>query len=462
MAIAAGVVSVAALGSGLFTARHALREWLLVRELQSGQPTEATIQALVEMRSLRALPMLLEVAAAGEDGGEGRNANWRPLAAVAKPALEELVRKLEHKALPPLFLGLESSNAAIRKQTIDLLLLTGCRTDEMAHRLVKALQDPDESVGETAAAWLTAFGVEAVLPLTGAIANQDFELNGAVLSALGYLSTGARSMTPALLARLHGEPPESRAGAASALKIVGGSSMTVVRGLVEALADENAELVDASWVALYSGVGGKHAVPTLQRALMSANAKVQGIAANVLGHLGNAARPAIRDLLAQLRHGDPIVREYTARALGQIGDDGAEARAALIRLLRDPGDRVRLGALGALYSLGGVSAIPEAELQAMLADASPDVRDSAAGLYNEKCGPDRSLLPWCLEALSQPSVPNLAFKILRKPLPCRQGGGRLPDGACPEGNLVRRSHALPRSDGTGGCRGDAGPAGSSG
>jgi HEAT repeat protein len=72
-------------------------------------------------------------------------------------------------------------------------------------------------------------------------------------------------------------------------------------------------------------------------------------AAEILGQMKEAARPAIPALARTLRtDGDPEVRRYAANALGRIGRGDGFAIAALTEALKDGNFQVRISAAGNL------------------------------------------------------------------------------------------------------------------
>ena len=101
-------------------------------------------------------------------------------------------------------------------------------------------------------------------------------------------------------------------------------------------------------------------------------------AAETLGDIGLAARPAIPALTGRLRDESPQVRAQAAEALGTIAQTDAAAAPALAETLGDESDLVRRNAAFALVRLGphAEAAIPA--LGDVLYDEDRYVRGDAA------------------------------------------------------------------------------------
>lgn len=110
-AIAGALSALVALGLGI-ALRETLREWWLLRRLESTEPSEAIIRELGAMGSVRAVPRLLEVAGA---------TSWSELSSVAEAALEGLIAKAGPRALPALLKGLDHPQPTVRALALKVL-----------------------------------------------------------------------------------------------------------------------------------------------------------------------------------------------------------------------------------------------------------------------------------------------------------------------------------------------------
>lgn len=165
-----------------------------------------------------------------------------------------------------------------------------------------------------------------------------------------------------------------------------------------ALAGENPVEKDSAVRALDGG--GADAVPVLRFLLRqtAADAEVRWTAAELLGKLGSAARPATSDLIAALDDGDPHVRAVSATSLSTIEAPAGEAVGPLVKLL-DRGATVP--ALRALSVFGPDAAPALPKLRELLNDASLDseIRWNAARTIGK------------MHAAAAPAIPDLIANL---------------------------------------------------
>jgi len=145
-----------------------------------------------------------------------------------------------------------------------------------------------------------------------------------VVRTLGLIGPAARKARPHLArmlpdeARGHGAS-QMRFAAAIALLRIGQEHYAAIPVLVKALSDPYLR-ADAH-EALQ-----KHAVPILVRELKDKNTQVRAGAANTLGGMGSAARPALPDLEKALNDPDATVRYLAREAIQAIGRAAAASQ----------------------------------------------------------------------------------------------------------------------------------------
>jgi HEAT repeat protein/S1-C subfamily serine protease len=167
--------------------------------------------------------------------------------------------------------------------------------------------------------------------------------------------------------------------AAERLGRLGPSARRAVVKLLERVRDVNKEAADvrAEAAAALTKIGppDKKDVPALIDALRDdAAPEARRYAAAALGKMGDAARPAVDDLVRACGDTDAEVRAGAATALGVLGDEFRDKTyARLLDLLKDGEKPVRKAAWDALAKLGKP---PDAEpLKALLATAKyPEAR----------------------------------------------------------------------------------------
>jgi HEAT repeat protein len=153
-------------------------------------------------------------------------------------------------------------------------------------------------------------------------------------------------------------------------------------------------------------VAGDDKEPVYQGKLLSAwieqltdrSATARQEAAEALGKIGPAAKPAVGPLIAALADSDDAVRDAAAEALAAFGKD---AVAPLVAALKHTDANVRRGAAAALSNMGPAARDAVEPLVTLLKnDADADVREAAIRALGA-IGPDaKTAAPALRDALT--------------------------------------------------------------
>ena len=146
---------------------------------------------------------------------------------------------------------------------------------------------------------------------------------------------------------------------------------------VEQLADRNATARQEAAEALGQiGPAAKPAVGALIAALGDADDAVRDAAAEALAVFG---KDAVGPLTAALKHTDASVRRGAAAALGHMGPDARDAVPALIAMVKNDADSdVREAVVPALGSIGPDAKAAAPALRDALTDKEQHIREAAA------------------------------------------------------------------------------------
>ncbi len=226
--------------------------------------------------------------------------------------------------------------------------------------------------------------------------------------ALALLVTAGCSDTRPQMKNLTHEDPIVRRTAADALRQMGPDAGEAVPHLIEALADRDVTVQEASRRALASI--GAAAVPGLIEALQDPEPETSNAAlianfavAKILGSIGT---PAVAGLIELLRDKDSRARSWSVIALRRIGPDAANAVPHLIGILanNDESETLRMDVAGALGDMGPDARAAVPSLIQALEDAA-SIRGPGAD----------ALRHYTAQALGQigPDA-NLAIPALRK------------------------------------------------
>lgn len=201
--------------------------------------------------------------------------------------------------LPDLVRALRSSNALDRLRAAKDLGRLGWLAREALPALVRALDDDDAKVRETAAHAIGGMGPEALPTLVLMLGHEDKYVRRNAVWALGKLGPLARPALADLCQSLKDQDPRTASGAAQALGNM--------------------------------GADGADGVPALAEAMRGTNIVLCRLASKALSQIG---LPALATLIAHLQHADPFVRGESALAIGWMGSAARSAVPFLAKVMR--------------------------------------------------------------------------------------------------------------------------------
>lgn len=198
--------------------------------------------------------------------------------------------------------------------------------------LIQQLGSSDRDTRREASLSLTTAGAgakEAIPALLTAVEDPDKQVWANALTALANLGPAAADAAPALLEKLDGRKhPAMRQ---RDLRQLGFRIAFVLTRI------------------------GPAAMPHLLGALKSDDSVMRTVAAHALGDLGPAAKDAVPDLIANLDHREPFVREEVVAALSAIGEPAAKP---LTDALQNQNPKIREGAVTVLAAVPSKTATP--------------------------------------------------------------------------------------------------------
>jgi HEAT repeat protein len=260
-------------------------------------------------------------------------------------------------------------------------------TESTIPGLVKALQDRDFEVRESAASSLGKIGGDLVITSLLEALNHECEyVRKDIIEILGNL--GAVDAVPALIYALENDSSDCRDVAAEAAKALGKlGAINAVPALTHALDDEIYYYVYINAIEALGKIGGEAAIAALTKALASDREYLQIEAAKALAKLGDTGAMSI--LINALKTSNN--QNYLIEILGEVNSDAAisaiiEAsdpnlsssaartlgRTENIRALKDRSDWVRDSVIEMLGELDDPMFIHE--LINMLSDENYSVR----------------------------------------------------------------------------------------
>jgi HEAT repeat protein len=292
-----------------------------------------------------------------------------------------------------------------------------------------------------------------VSTLMAAVADQNAEVRGAVISVLGAIGPMAKPAVPQITAALKDPNKFVRTMAAVALWWIDRQTNVTVPILIEGLEDKGMDLEDrkgCAWVlgemgpkakaavpeliAALRGIGktsrttstvalasyasealgrmGEPAVPALTKALRDEDAEIRKNAAWALFRMGPKAKGAVPALIAKSKDAQVDVRRFAIGALAKIGPAAREAVPALIERLKDEHGGVRRNAGWALGHIGAPAKDAVPTLIVTLNDKDKAARDSAVWALGRIGPPAKAAVPALIEALKIERHSELAAEAL--------------------------------------------------
>ena len=302
---------------------------------------------------------------------------------------------------------------AAEPASVDTLIrnLTSEKSDERAHAaaalgelgplaapsvtaLVKALGDKNLAVQHEALMALGHIGPaarSAVPELVALLKSPEAaRLHTGAIDALGAIGRDSMAAVPVLFNLVRGKDPELATSAGLALTRIlphGSDQLTtVIPVLVKSLGSESPEIRNDAVMAL--GTCGNAAVPALSELVKGHAAKpdLAWQAAAALSMMGPAAKSTVPQLIDALKSRDERVASQAAATLGAIGPEAKEAVAQLRPLVASDSVQIRMHAADALGDIGPAAHAAVPDLAKALKDANEEVRRVAADAIG-KIGP---------------------------------------------------------------------------
>ncbi|KAF9343547.1 hypothetical protein BGX26_005570, partial [Mortierella sp. AD094] len=247
--------------------------------------------------------------------------------------------------------------------------------------LVKALQDEDRDVRDSAAKALRAqstLSESAIQALIGTLQHEDRSVRYDAANILGAQSTLSESTIQALIDALRDENLNVRDLAAKALRAQSTLSKSAIQSLIGALQDEDLTVRDSAAKALGAQLSlSESAIQALVGALQDEYSCVRNSAANALGTQSTLPESAIQAIIGAFEDENKDVRYLAANILGAQSTLSESTIQALIGASLSERIGVRLSATKILESKLKLSESAIQALIAALQDKDRNVRHLA-------------------------------------------------------------------------------------
>jgi HEAT repeat protein len=347
-----------------------------------------------------------------------------PMAAPQRPGPTPVPARDAREDAPTL--GPEQAFAGLKFPPSKSTAATSQRKAPRSGSVSKALQIP---AGLSKRRWLLGAGVGAVIciiaiavwmgtrsgrptqsgDIAEALKDRDAQVRARAVQALINLGPNARPLLLPLLGVLNDEDPAVRRLAAEALSKRGAPDGDDLPVLSLALQNPSSQVRLFAVGALSQlGSTARSEMPVLRELAEDDDPGVSKAAKDALNVLGKAEEESLR---RRLETGSLTEREEAAQGLGQLGKAARPAVPVLIEALADKNAAVRTAAKGALVRIGPevVPVLGEA-----LQDGKPEVRRGAAQALAELGADSRDTLPLLIAAADEPALRKDAVAALAK------------------------------------------------
>lgn len=313
----------------------------------------------------RPLRTWLRLLRAGDDQDRERAA--QALGAMSLPA-----DTVTTAIVPALTEGMEQTSYMVRRNAAESLGKIGTSARSAAPTLLRGLADPFDDVR-----WRSA-------------------------QALGEIGGEAKTVAPALL-EVARKDRDNRARVAAVVSIgkFGLDAAPFVPDLVEMISRPSAGdrgVAEAARKALQKI--GAAAVPSLTKACKGGDARARAAAAQTLAGMGDAARPTLPALEANLTDKAVPVRVQAAVAVWKLTQESGRTAPVLAAALKDSDLDTAAVAMLALADMGPRAAVAVVALQERLGDKESGLRRIAAQTLG-KIGPAAAAAQQTVERLAQ-------------------------------------------------------------
>jgi HEAT repeat protein len=300
------------------------------------------------------------------------------------------------QALPALSGSLGDSNPAIRKNVVAALGNLGPENKEaVLPLLLAALRDEDKSVARTVQETLIGLGGPAPseIPVyVKALKDSHADVRSFASAALATLGIACRDVKPDLVAALKDKDPRVRANAVVALGNLGRDARLALPEMVAVLQDPEATVRRQAINALARMGKSPVVVKGIVGALQDSDAEVCRAACAYLLKTDALTAEDIGQIRGALKSEQPIVRGFAARSLAKLGTEAKEAVPDLIRAARDKDLAVRLESVRALGLIGAdAKAVVPVLAEILAAKVTEDTDDSPPDMPTGKAGDPSAL-----------------------------------------------------------------------
>jgi len=266
--------------------------------------------------------------------------------------------QIQQAAIKLFVIGLGKDDPNIRRASARALFELKASGEDVAPKLIAALDDADPEVVGNVLNTIVSFEPTIVDQLLDGLKDEDLRLY--VVRVVYRFGPDAKNAVPALIEALETDDDDNefRAAAQFALGRIGPASAPATELLTKSIESDNADVRSSALYALAKiGPAAKSAAPTLMKGMASEDENQKLLAVWALTKIdpthADLADQAIPMLIGALEHSREYVRVEAAVALGEFGAKATAATTALEAAQKDESEAVQAAAKAALAQIAG-------------------------------------------------------------------------------------------------------------
>ena len=281
----------------------------------------------------------------------------RTLSAWALARIEPTNQAAREQAIPLLIASLKNKNPRVQIAALKGLADLEPQPAQWVPALTTLMAEGDPGLVGEALGTLAALGDAATPALVEALKRPEARWRAAML--LARIGPKARAAVPALVGALGDKDPDVRREVLFALGSMGAEAASSEGTIVKSLDDPEVRVrASAAYALGRIGQPAKVAVTHLKKSLESPDSILRVVSAWSLVQIAPKDPQVVRDALPVLMQGlqnqNVAVRRGAAEALGALGPAGRPANKQLQSATHDPDETVRKAATTALELTGGL------------------------------------------------------------------------------------------------------------
>ncbi len=288
------------------------------------------------------------------------------------------------EAVPALIKSLKNADCGLRLRSVYALESIGGDSNELIIAYIDTLNDSDYQVriaAVEAISKLHSFKL-VIIPLKLLLKDRDSRVRQDAAKTLGTIGIEAREAVPALIESLRDSDENVKLNAIEALPKIDLSNEESIKSITAIISDDSFWYKEAAIRAI--GKFGKNAEAAIPVIINSLHEGDSGILSSAAVALPSISKGCISSLVYALKNSEDYrIRMAAAQVLGMIGSEAKIAVFSLVDSIKDSDSNVRLESIRAINKIGLVPQYAISLLRNIAdEDDVPEIRSAALSILS--------------------------------------------------------------------------------